>query len=287
MRLLTSVSKRAVSVIGGVASSLPGQANREARFGPPSRAFTLVELMIAIAIFATVMIAIYSSWSAILRSSKVGLEAAAEAQRERMAVRVLEDSLRALQLFQENIRYYSFLADTSGDDAALSFVSHLPKSFPRSGNFGDQVVRRVTFTVEPGTNATKNLVLRQNPLLFDPNIDEEENPLVLARNVRLFTLEFWGPNSKDWEPEWLYTNQLPKMIRLTLGFSPRNNKSISRTDDLITRIVPLTALAIPRGMQVSGGQPARQPNQNPRTNPNFSPNPGPNRGLNPRPGSPR
>jgi len=143
----------------------------------------------------------------------------------------------------------------------------------------------LTFTVEPGTNATKNLVLRQNPLLFDPNIDEEENPLVLARNVRLFTVEFWGPNSKDWEVEWLYTNQLPKMIRFTLGFAQPNNKSIQQPAELITRIVPMSSLAIPRGMQVSGGPPPRQPNQNPRINPN--PNPNQNRNLNPRPNSPR
>ena len=51
------------------------------------RAFTLVEIMLALAIFGAVMIAIYSSWSSILRGSKVGLEAAAEAQRSRVAVR--------------------------------------------------------------------------------------------------------------------------------------------------------------------------------------------------------
>ena len=235
-------------------------------------AFTLVELMIAIAIFATVIIAIYASWSSILRSVKAGSEATAEVQRQRMAVRALEDSLRGIRLFQENIRYYSFLADTSEEDAALSFVSHLPKSFPRAGDFGEQVVRRLTFTVEPGTNGAKNLVLRQNPLLFESSVDEEENPLVLARNVRLFTLEFWGPNSRDWEVEWLYTNQLPKLIRFTLGFAQPNARSIQQPADLVTRVIPVSSLAVPRGMQMPGGQPPRQPNQNPPINPN--PNPG-------------
>ncbi len=173
------------------------------------RGFTLVEIMIALAIFAGVMIAIYSSWSSILRGRKIGLEAAREAQRSRVAVRALENSLVSLEMFQANIKYFYFFADTSGDFASLSFVARLPKSFPRSGDFGDQVVRRLAFTVEPGTNSENVLVLRQNPILFDPSDDEEENPLVLGRNVRVFTLEFWGPRSRDWEPEWLYTNQLP------------------------------------------------------------------------------
>src|SRR5689334_23096725 len=110
-------------------------------------AFTLIEVMIAMTIFALVMIAIYSSWSAILRGSKVGLNAAAEAQRSRVAVRALREALTSGQLYTENIRYYWFMADTSGEFAALSMVSRLPASFPGSGLFGNQIVRRVSFTV--------------------------------------------------------------------------------------------------------------------------------------------
>jgi len=147
------------------------------------RAFTLVEIMIAVAIFAAVMIAIYSSWSAILRGKRIGQDAAAAAQRSRVAVRALENSLMSLQMFVANIKYDYFSADTSGDFATLSFVARLPKSFPRSGRFGDLNVRRVTFAVESGHDSKRQLVLRQTPLLMDPDKDkdEQENPLVLAR----------------------------------------------------------------------------------------------------------
>src|SRR5207247_414723 len=75
------------------------------------RAFTLVEIMIAVAIFTAVMIAIYSSWSAILRGTRIGQEAAAEAQRSRVAVRALENSLMSLQMFLANIKYDYFSAE--------------------------------------------------------------------------------------------------------------------------------------------------------------------------------
>ena len=45
------------------------------------RAFTLVEIMIAIAILSVVVAAINSTWILILRASKTGLEAAAQVQR--------------------------------------------------------------------------------------------------------------------------------------------------------------------------------------------------------------
>lgn len=244
------------------------------------RAFTLVEIMIALAIFAVVMVAIYSSWSTILRGSKIGLEAAAEAQRSRVAVRALENSLVSLQMYQANISHYSFFADTSEDFASLSFVARLPRSFPRSGDFGGQVVRRLTFAVESGANSENRLVLRQNPVLFDPSVDEEENPLVLGRNVQVFTLEFWGPRSKDWEPEWLYTNQLPKLIRFTLGFGQPNQK-VLKPEDVVTRVVTLSAVPVPMGMQTAGGAQARPPNLNPNPDLNTGLVPGnqnPNRG---------
>ena len=41
------------------------------RVARPARAFTLLELMLAIAIFSLVMAAIYSSWMLILRATKV------------------------------------------------------------------------------------------------------------------------------------------------------------------------------------------------------------------------
>jgi len=243
------------------------------------RAFTLVEIMLALAIFTAVMIAIYSSWMSIVRGSTVGAEAAREAQRSRVAVRTLENSLVSLQMFQANMNYYYFLADTSGDFASLSFVARLPKSFPRSGDFGDQAVRRLTFTVEPGTNSENVLVLRQNPILFDPSVDEEENPLVLARHVKVFTLEFWGLRSTDWEPDWLYTNQLPRLIRFTLGFG-RPNQRVLKPEEVVTRVVTLSAVPIPIGMQTGGAAQARPPGFNPNLDPNRqlvpgTPNPNP------------
>ena len=228
------------------------------------RAFTLVEVMIALSIFAAVMIAIYSSWTSILRGSKIGREAAAEAQRSRVAIGALENSLVSLQMFQANIKYYFFFADTSGDFATLSFVARLPNSFLRSGDFGDQVVRRLTFTVEPRSRSENVLVLRQNPILFDPGVDEEENPLILARNVKVFNLEFWGPRSKDWETEWLYTNQLPRLIRFTLG-SGQPDQKVLTPDEVVTRVVTLAVVRIPAGLQAGAGAQAGGPGSLPNT----------------------
>jgi prepilin-type N-terminal cleavage/methylation domain-containing protein len=227
---------------------LPAWQNHRGRSTTLSRAFTIIEIMIAMTIFALVMIAIYSSWTAILRGSKVGLTAAAEAQRTRVAARAVRDALTSTQLYFENIRYYWFLADTSGEFAALSLVSRLPASFPGSGLFGNQVVRRVSFTVEPGPNGQRQLVLRQTPLLEPPETADTPYTTILAPNVNLFALEFYNTNTLEWDPEWPWTNQLPKLVRVQLSVGPPGRKP--SLDNITVQSALVSSMAIPRALQV-------------------------------------
>src|SRR5438045_6189683 len=100
--------------------------------GSSSPAFTLIEILIAIGILGMVLAAIFSTWTAILRASKTGLDAAAAVQRSRIVMRTLEDSLLCAESFGgQNQRFYGFVSK-NGTEATLSFVARLPQSFPRN-----------------------------------------------------------------------------------------------------------------------------------------------------------
>lgn len=260
------------------------QSPSHSRKRPAGQGFTLLEIMIAISIFALVMTSIYSTWSAILRGSRAGRDSAAQVQRTRMAFRCLVDSLLSIQMFGANADYYAFLSDTRGDFAALSFVAHLPASFPHSGLFGDQVLRRVTFQVEPSQDYGNQLAMYQVPVLQEDNPDQQPLPIILARNLGLFTVDFWNTRSGEWDTEWLYTNQLPKMIRINLGFGRPGSYQI-RPEDMVTRIISLPAMVIPREYQLVPNVPTRP--GVPRPNPGGGNTPGGNPGPagRPNPGS--
>ena len=214
-------------------------------------AFTLVEIMIAIGILSLVLAAIYSSWTAILRASKTGLEAAASAQRARITIRVLEDSLGSAQSFAANLPYYYFDAE-NGDKPVLSFVARLSKSFPRSGKFGDLDVRRVTFSVESGPDGSGQLVLRQNSLLMEMDTDEKEHPIVLAKHVKGFEMQFYDANKRppEFVDEWegAKTNQLPKLVIVTLKLA--DSPHSSRITEELTRFISLPAMTVQPVWQV-------------------------------------
>ncbi len=257
------MSKSWASSTGNSPSPLPspqGEGVRHRAFRAPrsNGAFTLVEILIAIGILTMVIAGIFSSWTAILRGRKVGIDAAATAQRSRIVVRILEDSLASAQSFALNQQYYTFVAE-NGDGASLTFVARLAKSFPRGGKFGDFDLRRLTFSLESGQGNDRQLVLRQNPVLTDMDTDEKEHPLVLAKNVKEFQLEFWDMRANDWIDEWTQTNALPKLVKVSLKLASTSDSTVAQEE--VTRIISLPAVTVPANWQMPmapGGQPGRQ-----------------------------
>lgn len=211
------------------------------------RGFTLIEIMMAMAIFGLVMAAIYSTWTAIIRGSRAGLTVAAQVQRERVAIHTIEQALTSAQSFQAGLQHYGFIAE-NGSDAMLSFVARLPKSFPRSGRFGDFDVRRVAFAVESGPDSTRQLVVRQCPLLMEFDRDETEHPLVLAKNVKELLFEFWDPRANDWIDVWTQTNQLPKMVKVTLQLASPNQSRVTDKDEIVG-FIRLPSIMVPATWQ--------------------------------------
>ena len=205
----------------------------------------------AVAILGAVVTAIYASWTAVLRAAKVGNTAADEVQRLRIARQALEQSLASAVLYAGNPRHYSFITDTTDEKFAfLSFVAHLPGDFPGSGMFPNQPLRRVTFAVQPGTNnGPPALVLRQTSLLTPTNSPIEESyTLTLTRNLGVFGVEFWSTNLSDWDVEWLPTNQLPKMVRVTLGFGGEGRAGAPPVN-LVSSVISPGGQGVPRILQ--------------------------------------
>ena len=206
------------------------------------RAFTLVELLVAIAIFGLVVMAIYATWTLLIKSAKIGQDAAAQIQRERIAMRTMKEALASVMSFQADQENYAFLA-ANEDNGSLSFVARLPEMFPRSSRlaFDGFDVRRVSFSVENSKelDQQRQLVLRQTPLLKDMDSDEKELPYVVAKGVNKMELQFYDLKKNDWVDEWTRTNELPKMVKIKLEFVRKNPKQpyapVSRWTSLTSR----------------------------------------------------
>lgn len=248
--------------------------------------------MIALAILSVIIGAIYTSWYSIIRGAKLAGDVAAATQRSRISMQTIQEALLSTCSFAGNQKYYAFLGDADGDFASLSFAARLPKSFPRSGKFGDLDVRRVAFSIEPGPDNKRALVLRQSPVFMDPDKDEMEHPVVLARDVNNFIVEYLDPKTGDWITFWENTNQLPRMVRVSLGLG-RLDKFSTTPQEVKVTAVALPAHLVQLQWEMPGGQgglpPGGQPVggvQQPINNTQIPGQPGNNQFGNPGFGNP-
>jgi hypothetical protein len=181
------------------------------------------------------------------------LKAAAEVQRSRIALRTLEDAFLTTELFVANMKYYLFIADTSGDMAAVSLAARLPASFPGVGRYGDQVVRRVNFYTRPGQNGMSELIMEQAPILLNTNETVGPYSITLAKDVALFQMAFYDALKNEWLDEWKYTNQLPKLVKIALGIGKTQGRR--EPNEMVYTLVALPSVGV--GPDVQGGFPGQ------------------------------
>ncbi len=217
------------------------------------QAFTILEIMIALFIFALVLSAIYSIWHGIIKGTASGLKAAAEVQRSRVAMRCLEQAFLTARVFNDNIKYYWFITDSSGDRSAVSMTCRLPSDFLGMGFIDPNLrMRRVTFFTRPGPDGDE-LVLSHTPLLIETNSPGgEPYSIVLARDVSRFELEYKDPRKGEWITDWTYTNMLPVQVRVTLGLGKVGSRFSGQSADLMQKTIAVPAQNI---MGLQGGPP--------------------------------
>ena len=104
------------------------------------------------------------------------------------------------------------------------------------------MVRRVTFSVEPDAENVPQLVMSQVPLLLVTNAEITPYPITLVRDVSLFVLEFWDTQQGEWTDELLTTNQIPKMIRVSIGIGHAPHSAAP--SETVSRIIAMPSIAV-------------------------------------------
>lgn len=240
------------------------------------QAFTLVEVMIAIALFGMVLTAIYTSWSSILRGSKIGRDAAEQVQEIRMTMSCLNQSLSGVQMFAANEMYYSFEGYADGDNSILSFVSTLSDSFVGAGFFPGEPVRRVSFFVGSNDSGEAQLFMQQVPVLVDVETEVEPYTVGLAEGVTFFEALYWDEQEEDWFFEWTMTNQMPTMVQFRLGLQMSDGRS-GKIERTYSKLVAIPSVAIqedwqrPNPQNAAASSTGRLPNASPNLNPGVNP----------------
>ena len=214
-------------------------------------AFTLVEAIVSVAVLSIVLAMVYGVFFSLARSTVAGAEASVEIQRQRIALKTIEDSLSGLVYYEQSKEQYSFLADTTiFEYPSISFVSRVPPDFLGNKEFGSQRLRRITFQVEDDEDLGRSLVMYQEALMQPVNTQDIREPKrwVLGPNLDTFFFVFWSTINNEWVSEWTETNSVPSRLKFELAFKGPDGEA-ARIEEIQKREIVVFSESITQAMQ--------------------------------------
>src|SRR5271170_3758028 len=111
--------------------------------------FTLLEILLAVAVLGMLITAVYSTWSAALTSWRRGSEASEGFQRQRVVMDALQELTQSAIFFAPSAALYAFVATktSSGLGDSISFVTASDAYLPPSETMAAGM-RRVVISLE-------------------------------------------------------------------------------------------------------------------------------------------
>jgi len=177
------------------------------------RGFTLIEMMIAIAIFAILSLGAYQVLQGVLRSDEISTERGNALKQLQRAIVFVERDFQQMnarnnrsddELTAMPLQAGKFMFDS--DDDGIAFVrsgwrnplSQLPRSS----------LQRVMYRIKDAH------LERLSYVYLDPTIGEEPKTQLLLENVESLMFEFYHENK--WTETWTNKNALPDGVKMTL-----------------------------------------------------------------------
>ncbi|HVM59704.1 MAG TPA: prepilin-type N-terminal cleavage/methylation domain-containing protein [Verrucomicrobiae bacterium] len=219
----------------------------------PRCGFTLLEVLLAVAVLGMLVTCVYGTFSAALNSWRRGSEATEAFQRERIVMDALGELTQSAIFFTPSASLYSFVATKNpGLGDSISFVTasdaYLPPSEAISAG-----MRRVVISLEQDEYRRTYLAIVNEPALR-PTDDSSLPPLqahVISMDVSGFYVRYRNPNDGSWSDTWEEGQFPPSAVEYTVVFGERNGRY---PPVVFTRAVdiPIAAVAAAGGVPMPG-----------------------------------
>lgn len=203
-----------------------------------SRAFTLVEIMLATTLLALVMTIVLGIWSTSLTGWKRGMAVTEDLQRGRVVLDALTELASAMVFSPANQGLYEVRGTTDlNQGSKVSFVT-ASEYLLLPGEAGIAGLRRVTLALDRDPRGKLYLALTSGPALDAEAGDVEPFRRAISADVIFFRVRYRDPRDTAWSDEWRHPNLLPSAVEFTVAFGTGDRKV---APVIITRAVDVPA----------------------------------------------
>jgi type II secretion system protein J len=204
----------------------------------PPAGFTLVELLVSLALLSLVLVLVYGAFGQISRGALEQTERLTERQELRLLLRIVADDLQSAQWLAryreqgEGLKtgiIASIHREGSAEFSTLSFHAAQPARFHRRNVLErDPGLHEVGYQVRWEEDGERLELVRREDYYLDDDLEEGGLTVVLVTDIESFLVEFLPPDAdpnaaeEPWQDRWDSNEQqdnarMPKSIRLTLG----------------------------------------------------------------------
>jgi prepilin-type N-terminal cleavage/methylation domain-containing protein len=215
--------------------------------------FTLLEVLLAVAVLGMLVTAVYSTWSAALNSWRRGSDVSEAFQRERVVMDALMELTKSAMFFEPSASLYAFVATRNpslGD--SISFVTASDAFLPPSEAISAGM-RRVTISLEQDQYRRTYLAIVNEPALRPDDDKSLEPPQahVISMEVSGFYVRYRDPRDGSWSDKWEQDQFPPSAVEYTVAFGERDGRF---PPVVVTRAVdiPVAAVAAAGGIPMPG-----------------------------------
>ena len=180
-----------------------------------SGAFTLIELLLALAIFSLAVAIAGGAFWGVTKAWTRGGELLEQLHYGEFAMEQLVTALRGAAWFPSKPSAFGFWLDGGTASWVTSGTAFLPPDSPlRDG------LHRLSVGVE-NAGGGRGLVVRAWPHLSEDDDARDAEPWLVCPEAESFKCEWYDFDMDSWSQDWEETNSLPKLVRVTLKMKKR------------------------------------------------------------------
>jgi general secretion pathway protein J len=226
--------------------------------GQPGRGFTLLEVMVAVAILAMVSVLIYGAFDGMSRGKKSLGRAndryhQSRAALDRLAMELSSAFLSSHQpLTQQQMRRLTIFSGTKSSPAdRIDFTSFSHRRLVRDSHESDQNELSYFGSPDPNVPGKIDLARRESAIIdLEPKRGGEVN--VLVEDIDLFGIRYLDATTDLWTDSWDSSQatgqlgRLPFEVKITLVLKGADNKPITFVTKVPIPMQAPLAFAVPR-----------------------------------------